>query len=83
LADANHWGTDGFKIAPHSKSGSVFDTINGQQTSFTRNLPGTTAKDIGGKGGNVGFLDGSVIWKNMAQMKTNQAFTTSFYQANW
>lgn len=83
LADANHWGIDGFKIAPHTKSGSAMDYLNGQQTSFTRNLAGVTAKDIGGVGGNVGYLDGSVIWKNMRQMKTNQAFTSTYYMANW
>lgn len=83
IADANHWGLDGFKIAPHSKRGSVLENIGGQATSFTRNLAGTTAKDIGGVGGNVGFLDGSVIWKNMLKMKTNYASNYDYYSGNW
>ena len=79
LADANHWGTDGFKIAPHCKTGPR--TENG--SSFTRNIPGATAKDIGAVGGNVGLLDGSVTWKKITQMKTNQASTYVFYSGAW
>ena len=83
LADANHWGTDGFTIAPHGKTGPILGVVNGQQTSFTRNSKVITAREMGAVGGNVGFLDGSVIWKTMLQMKTNQAFTTTFYLGNW
>ncbi len=83
LADANHWGQDGFTIAPHGKTGPILGTVAGQQTSFTRNASVITAKQMGAVGGNVGFLDGSVIWKPMSQMKTNRAFTTTFYLGNW
>ena len=89
LADANHWGTDGLKIAPHTKTGAALETISGQQTSFTRTLKNgagqlvCSVKDIGAKGGNVGHLDGSVNWKPIIQMKTNQAFTSTFYMGNW
>ncbi len=83
LADANHWGTDGFKIAPHSKRGGVIETVAGKPTSFTRTLPGVTARDIGAEGGNVGYLDGSVIWKPIAKMATNRAFSSTFYLGNW
>jgi prepilin-type N-terminal cleavage/methylation domain-containing protein len=79
LADANHWGGDGFKAAPHTRSGSVLQ--NG--SSYTRTLPGRTAIDIGAQGGNVGGLDGSVIWKTTRQMRTNQASSYVFYWGLW
>jgi len=79
LADANHWGDDGFKVAPHTKSGSILQN----DSSFTRTLPGRTAADVGAQGGNVGSLDGSVVWKTMKQMKTNQASSYIFYWGNW
>jgi prepilin-type N-terminal cleavage/methylation domain-containing protein len=79
LADANHWGEDGFKAAPHTKGGSILE--NG--SSFTRNLRGRTAADVGAQGGNVGALDGSVTWKSIRQMSTNQASSYVFYWGNW
>jgi prepilin-type N-terminal cleavage/methylation domain-containing protein len=79
VADANHWGMDGFKAAPHTKRGSVLE--NG--SSFTRNLPGVTAADIGAVGGNIGALDGSVVWKSIKQMGTNQASSYVYYFGNW
>ena len=42
LADANHWGSDGLKLAPHTKTGSALESLNGQVTSFTRNLKSPT-----------------------------------------
>jgi prepilin-type N-terminal cleavage/methylation domain-containing protein len=80
LADANHWSPiDGFKAAPHTRGGSVLE--NG--SSFTRHLPGKTPADLGAQGGNVGGLDGSVVWKTMKQMRTNQASSYVYYYGNW
>jgi hypothetical protein len=42
-----------------------------------------TAADAGAQGGNVGALDGSVVWKTMKQMRTNQASSYLFYYGNW
>jgi len=79
LADANHWGEDGFKAAPHTKGGTILE----KNSSFTRSLPGTTAADVGAQGGNVGALDGSVTWKSIKQMVTNQASSYVYYWGNW
>jgi len=79
LADANHWGVDGFKAAPHTRRGSILE--NG--SSFTYLLPGRTAADVGAQGGNVGALDGSVVWKTIKQMRTNQASSYIYYWGNW
>jgi len=79
LADSNHWGGDRARAAPHTKHGS----IQVQGSSWAKTYPGLTAKDAGAEGGNVGYLDGSVIWKNISQMATNQASSYSFYWGNW
>jgi prepilin-type N-terminal cleavage/methylation domain-containing protein len=84
LADPNHWTPntpDNLKIVPHAKTGPVL--LNG--SSFHRNdTKRITPKDLGAVGGNVGYLDGSVIWKNIKQMRTNRAFgTSSAYLGNW
>ena len=79
IADANHWGADGLKAAPHTRGGSIQQ--NG--SSYTRTLPGVTAAQVGGQGGNVGALDGSVVWKSMKQMTTNQASSYVYYYGNW
>jgi prepilin-type N-terminal cleavage/methylation domain-containing protein len=79
IADANHWGNDGLKAAPHTKSGTIVES----GSSYTRTLPGVNAAAVGAQGGNVGALDGSVIWKTMKQMRTNQASSYPFYYGNW
>jgi prepilin-type processing-associated H-X9-DG protein len=61
MADANRWGTDGELSVPHGPTGSVNNPAFVTGSSLT---PLTA----GGAGGNVGYLDGSVSWKNMANM---------------
>ena len=79
LADANHWGDDGFKAAPHTKRGTILE--NG--SSFTFRMSGRTAADVGAQGSNVGALDGSVVWKSIKQMRTNQASSYIYYWGSW
>ena len=79
LADANHWGNDGLKAAPHTRSGSALD----RNSSYTKGLIGANPAAIGAQGGNVGYLDGSVAWKGIRQMVTNQASSYIFYWGNW
>lgn len=70
LSDANMWDTTGaLKMAPHGKTGPRLE--NG--SAFVRKMAGVTSKDIGAVGGNVGFLDGSVVWKKLEKMRTNYA----------
>jgi prepilin-type N-terminal cleavage/methylation domain-containing protein len=79
LADSNHWGNDGAKCAPHTRNGSILE----RGSSWTRSLRGTTPRDMGAEGGNVGALDGSVVWKLIRQMGTNQASSYVYYWGNW
>ena len=85
VADANTWG-DGLVMAPHGKSGPI-NRISPASTipaTFINNAgPSDLPQTIGGVGGNVGFLDGSVTWKTMRQMKQRFASSYILYYGNW
>jgi type II secretory pathway pseudopilin PulG len=78
LADANHWGL-GLVMAPHGKGGPC--NRNGQ--TFIRTDRAETPASIGGVGGNVGRLDGSVAWVPMRAMKKRRASSYEGYYGNW
>jgi prepilin-type N-terminal cleavage/methylation domain-containing protein len=77
LADANHWGNDGFLAVPHTKGGAL------HQNNHSYFYGGGTPLTKGGQGGNVGYLDGAVAWKTMKQMATNRASSYVYYWGNW
>ena len=79
LADANHWG-GGILAAPHCASGPY---SHGGTTFFTTAPDGQASVTVGAVGGNVGYLDGSVQWKNLRQMKTNFASSYVLYFGLW
>ena len=53
--------------APHSKSGSVLKAVDPNDNT---GVGGASSAEIGATGGNVGLLDGSVLWKKIRQMET-------------
>ncbi len=79
LADANHWGSDGLIAVPHTRGGGIYQN----QHSYFYGSGAKPPVVYGGQGGNVGALDGSVVWKSMRQMRTNQASSYVFYSGNW
>ena len=86
VADANTWG-GGLNMAPHGKTGPINLTSPASPTipaTFLNNAgPIDTPWTIGGVGGNVGFLDGSVIWKNKRQMQQRFASSYILYYGYW
>lgn len=71
IADANHWATqDKWTIVPHGSRGPI--TQSGSYFIRGEGLPSET---IGAAGGNVGYLDGSVGWKQIGKMKAHIAST--------
>ena len=63
-ADPNHWSrVDHLSYAPHSSRGAI-TAVPG-----TSQVGGIPARELGGQGGNVAFLDGSVAWKTMQTMR--------------
>jgi prepilin-type N-terminal cleavage/methylation domain-containing protein len=80
VADANHWSNaDGFIAVPHTSGGC----LKKNESSFFYGTAGQNPSTRGGHGGNVGYLDSSVIWKTMRQMKTNQASSYVYYWGHW
>jgi prepilin-type processing-associated H-X9-DG protein len=66
-------------MAPHGKTGPC----NRNNATFIRTTTSETAQSIGAAGGNVGFLDGSVIWLNLKKMKVRYASSYVLYYGNW
>jgi prepilin-type N-terminal cleavage/methylation domain-containing protein len=65
LSDLNDWSPGyGQTFAPHGKSGAI---LNGLDAS-NLDAAGATPATIGAVGGNLGLLDGSVLWKNIGEM---------------
>jgi Tfp pilus assembly protein PilE len=87
IADANYWTpsqTSGsfpsaMKVAPHSAMGAAIS----RGTSFTVGLTGNTSAQIGAAGGNIGYLDMSVNWRNIRQMGSYTASSQSDGYGNW
>src|SRR5262245_8614033 len=66
ISDMNDWSPGyGKTFAPHGKTGPILlagDYANGKAA-------GASSAAIGGVGGNLGFLDGSVSWRSAKQMR--------------
>jgi len=69
FSDANSWADySGYNwiMVPHTRSG----VLRRNNSAFVYpSLPGQNSKNMGGIGGNIGYLDGSVAWKPMSKMK--------------
>ena len=62
VAELNAWSTsEGKTFAPHGATGPLLREGWG--------VGGVPSQEIGGAGGNIGLMDGSVAWKNISQMK--------------
>jgi prepilin-type N-terminal cleavage/methylation domain-containing protein len=85
IADANTWG-GGLVMAPHGKTGPIIRTSPASPNTpatFINGVSSETPESIGGMGGNVGLLDGSVLWKKMRQMQQRFASSYNLYYGNW
>jgi hypothetical protein len=60
-------------VAPHTASGSIVATQaaagSGIQPASAFQAPGASSTAIGAAGGNIGSLNGSVIWQPIHSMK--------------
>jgi len=98
IADANYWTPNqsssgsfpsGMKVAPHGAMGAA--TAHG--STFTVGLPVAASANaekilsesagIGAVGGNIGFLNWSVTWRNISQMQTYSASSQMDGFGNW
>ena len=91
IADANYWSatpSQTFTVAPHTPSGSIvanFASFAGSSPAHsvsTTPAAGTNSTAMGAVGGNIGSLNGSVIWQPIRSMKQYQASTDGAF-GNW
>jgi prepilin-type N-terminal cleavage/methylation domain-containing protein len=85
VADANTWG-GGLLTVPHCRNGPYNRTSPGSPTmpaTFINDATTETPRTVGGAGGNVGLLDGSVSWKTMKQMGQRYASSYLLYYGYW
>jgi prepilin-type N-terminal cleavage/methylation domain-containing protein len=69
MADLNVWTpTGGQTVAPHGSTGPIRDS----EDATNQSGQGRTSKQVGAIGGNVGYLDGAVIWRPIDKMKEYQ-----------
>ena len=74
VTDLNTW-SPGYMhtLAPHGPRGPIlfdYGTAEDEEIDYSNpSAEGASSKDVGADGGNVGWLDGSVRWKNIDQMK--------------
>ena len=87
IADANYWTPNqtggsfpaGMKVAPHGAMGAAVS----RSSSFTVGLGGNNSAGIGAVGGNVGFLNWSINWRNISQMQSYPASSQMDGYGNW
>jgi prepilin-type N-terminal cleavage/methylation domain-containing protein len=66
LSDMNDWSPLYRQtFAPHGRNGMILADIDPSNANFD----GASSEAAGATGGNVGLLDGSVVWKKISQMQ--------------
>jgi prepilin-type N-terminal cleavage/methylation domain-containing protein len=74
FSDPNDWANYGsykWSMCPHTATGAP--KVNG--CAYIYPSQGQSPVQMGGQGGNVGYIDGSVIWKPISQMQTYWTFS--------
>jgi len=87
VADANFWTQSqtagslpgSMTVAPHGAMGAALS----QNSSFNVKPTSATPAALGAVGGNVGYLDWSVSWRNINQMQIHAASSQSDANGNW
>ena len=89
IADANYWIPNSslvMTIAPHTSSGSLVASaaiLPTNSPASTSPAPGFPSAAMGAMGGNIGSLDGSVIWRPILSMAQYPASTDGSALGNW
>jgi len=90
IADANYWVTsssDTMTLAPHTVCGPLVAkatvAVSASATASTSPAPGSSSAAMGGVGGNVGTLPGSVSWRSIRSMSQYPASQDGTALGNW
>jgi prepilin-type N-terminal cleavage/methylation domain-containing protein len=80
VTDMNDWSPAyGKSFAPHGARGPILHDADFSNSG----AQGTSSKQIGAAGGNVGLLDGSVNWKPISQMKQYRGWSSEIEDECW
>ncbi|MBI1373127.1 MAG: prepilin-type N-terminal cleavage/methylation domain-containing protein [Phycisphaera sp.] len=79
-ADFNNWSpVDHWTFVAHTNVGAA-QTMNFNNTPFQ----GVAVQELDSAGGNVGTLDGSVVWKDINEMNQHHSYSKNkYYPAMW
>jgi hypothetical protein len=89
FADANYWSSDpgkGIAAAPHTPHGGTvipMDSVHSVPRTSPAGSKVTTSTALGAVGGNVGSLDGSVLWHSIRSMNQYEASSDDSFRGNW
>ena len=80
ISDLNDWSPGDHKsFAPHGSRGPIMQTGD-----FTNpGAQGAPSATIGGKGGNIGLLNGAVLWRNIKTMSIYRGSQSHSAEACW
>jgi hypothetical protein len=81
ISEMNDWspGYDGLTFAPHTKSGAALRSCDAAAIGVNA----APSAVIGGEGGNLGLLDGSVAWKKIQKMLVHRGSQRYGYNGCW
>ena len=84
VADFNAYNlTENHAHIPHAKNGAIGTRVNGGAPEISP-INGRTPRYLGAKGGNIGWLDGSVRWVKIEQMGNYQMYSGDLgHRGNW
>lgn len=92
IADANYWSitqSQAMTLAPHTPSGAFVAKAAATASAATRAAAstspaaGSSSAAMGAMGGNIGSLNGSVIWRSIRSMSQYSASTDGTASGNW
>jgi type II secretory pathway pseudopilin PulG len=89
IADANYWNSatsSQLTVAPHTAGGVAMMAapgISSMSRSSAGLAAGSSSAAAGAMGGNVGSLDGSVLWKSIGKMSQYSASLNDPAYGNW
>jgi type II secretory pathway pseudopilin PulG len=89
IADANYWSTTpslAMTLAPHTAGGPRVAKALVASANAALPMPspaGSASAAMGAKGGNIGFLSGSVFWRPINSMFQYPASTDGTCLGNW
>jgi len=89
IADANYWSTtssQAMTLAPHTSSGALVASaaiLAVNSPAATSPTAGSASAAMGAMGGNIGSLNGSVIWRSIRSMAQYPASTDGSASGNW